>query len=167
MDNLSNFLATALFIGLGATLTFDAWAQALKYACGIVPSDICLVGRWLRYMPDGVFRHPNLGAAPRKSAECAVGWVAHYLIGTAFAALFLAVVGNGWLQHPTPAPALLFGGVTVLAPFLILQPAFGLGVAACRARNPTQARIRSVMNHLAFGAGLYVFALLAHGLHRA
>jgi hypothetical protein len=40
-----------------------------------------------------------------------------------------------------------------------MHPSFGLGLAASKAPNPTQARLRSLMNHAAFGAGLYVSAL--------
>jgi hypothetical protein len=82
------------------------------------------------------------------------------MIGIAFAAVFVIFVGNRWLQRPTPVPAIGFGVVTVLAPFLILQPALGLGLAASRTSNPALARLRSLMNHTVFGAGLYLFGVL-------
>ena len=144
-------------MGLGATLTFDLWGLFLKHAFKITPSNICLVGRWLRYMPEGTFRHSNIGSTPPKSAECAVGWIAHYLIGITFASALVAFAGNNWLQQPTLMPAISFGVVTVLAPFFIMQPLFGLGVAASKTSNPAQARLRSLMNHAAFGVGLYLF----------
>jgi hypothetical protein len=147
-------------MGLGATLTFDLWALFLKRAFKITPSNICLVGRWLRYMPEGTFRHSNIALAPQKSAECTVGWIAHYMIGVAFAIAFLAVAGNDWLQRPTPVPAIIFGVLTVLAPFLIIQPSFGQGFAASKSTNPMQARLRSLMNHTTFGIGLYLFGLV-------
>jgi hypothetical protein len=164
VNNFALTLIRAILIGLGATLTFDLWAQFLKHAFKISPSNICLVGRWLRYMPEGVFKHANIVATPAKSAECAVGWIAHYLIGVTFAGAFVALVGSNWLQHPTPLPAVLFGVVTVSAPLFIMQPAFGFGLAASKTSNPFQARLRSVMNHTAFGAGLYAFALLTSWL---
>ncbi|RIK79974.1 DUF2938 domain-containing protein, partial [candidate division KSB1 bacterium] len=114
-----------IFIGMGATLTFDLWAQFLKYVFKITPSNVCLVGRWLRYMPEGIFTHSNIASSPRKSAECPVGWIAHYLIGITFAVAFVAFAGNNWLQHPTLMPAIIFGVVTVVAPFFIMQPSFG------------------------------------------
>jgi len=151
-----------ILIGLGATLTFDLWGQLLKRLFHIPSSNICLIGRWLRYMPEGVFMHANINSAPSKSAECIVGWTAHYLIGITFAFIFIAFAGNAWLEQPTLVPAILFGIATVLAPLLIMQPAFGLGIAASKTSNPTQARIRSVMNHIAFGIGLYLFAELVN-----
>jgi hypothetical protein len=166
MNNLALSLVSAILIGLGATLTFDLWALFLKHAFKIAPSNICLVGRWLLYTPEGTFRHSNIGSTPQKSAECTVGWIAHYMIGITFAIAFVALVGNNWLQHPTLIPAIVFGVVTVLAPFFIMQPLFGLGFAASKTSNPTQARLRSLMNHTAFGVGLYLFALLVNGLLR-
>jgi len=160
MNNFLLLFVQAAFIGLGATLTFDLWGLFLKHAFKIAPSNICLVGRWLRYMPEGTFRHTNITTSPAKSAECIVGWLAHYTIGITFAVVFVAIVGSGWLRYPTFFPALLFGIGTVFAPFFIMQPAFGLGIAAAKTATPAQARIRSLMNHLAFGWGLYLFGLL-------
>ena len=97
------------------------------------------------------------------------------MIGITFAIAFVALVGNNWLQHPTLIPAILFGVVTVLVPFFIMQPAFGLGFAASKPPNPTQARLRSLMTHTAFpgtarqgrcGVGLYLFGLLVNWLLR-
>lgn len=154
----------AILMGLGATLVFDLWGLFLKYAFKIAPSNICLVGRWLQTMPEGTFKHANIGSAPQKSAECAVGWIAHYTIGVIFALGFVTLVGDNWLHHPTPVPAILYGVVTVLAPFFIMQPSFGLGFAASKVANPAQARLRSLMNHTAFGVGLYLFGWLVSGL---
>jgi len=164
MDTLALSLISAILMGLGATLTFDLWGVFLKQAFKITPSNICLVGRWLRYMPAGIFKHSNIASTPQKSAECAVGWIAHYLIGVTFASAFVAIVGNSWLQHPTPLPAIVFGIATVLAPLFIMQPALGFGFAASKTSHPAQARLRSLLNHTAFGVGLYLFGLLVNWL---
>ena len=164
MNTFALSFISAILMGLGATLTFDLWGLFLKRAFKITPSNICLVGRWLRYMPAGTFTHENILSAPQKSAECAVGWIAHYLIGITFAIGFVAIVGSSWLQHPTPLPAIVFGVATVLAPFCLMQPAMGLGFAAARTSNPAQARLRSLMNHTAFGVGLYLFGWMVNGL---
>jgi hypothetical protein len=164
MNTLALSFISAVLIGLGATLTFDLWALFLKHTFNITPSNICLVGRLLRYMPEGTFKHANIGFSPPKSAECWVGWIAHYTIGITFAIAFVTVVGDQWLRRPTLIPAITFGIVTVLAPFFIMQPLFGFGLAASKTSNPVQARLRSLMNHAAFGAGLYLFALLVNWL---
>jgi hypothetical protein len=87
------------------------------------------------------------------------------MIGTTFAIAFVTLVGSNWLQHPTLIPAIVFGVVTVLAPFFIMQPLLGLGFAASKTSNPAQARLRSLMNHTAFGVGLYLFAMLVNWSH--
>ncbi len=161
MNNLAGSFLSAVLLGLGATLTFDLWALFLKHAFKMAPSNICLVGRWLRYMPEGTFKHSNLASTPPKSAECILGWMAHYAIGILFAMVFLALAGDKWLLHPTLMPAIAFGVVTVMAPLFIMQPCFGMGFAASRASLPAQARLRSLMNHAVFGFGLYLFGLLA------
>lgn len=162
MNDLAPSLISAILIGLGASLTTDLWALFLKRVFKIAAPNYCLVGRWLRYMPEGIFKHSNIASAPQKSAECTVGWIAHYMIGITFAIAFVALVGNKWLQHPTLIPATVFGVVTVLIPFFIMQPAFGLGFAASKTPDPMQARLRSLMNHIAFGVGLYLFALVVN-----
>lgn len=166
MNNLALSLMSAILIGLGATLATDLWALFLKHVFKITAPNYCLVGRWLRHMPEGTFKHSNIASAPQKSAECTVGWIAHYMIGITFAIAFVALAGNNWIQHPTLMPAVTFGVVTALMPFFIMQPSFGYGIAASKTSNPTQARLRSLMNHTVFGIGLYLFGLLINWLLR-
>lgn len=162
MNNLIHYFLITIFIGVGATMTFDLWGLFLKHVFKIPPSNFCLVGRWILYMPEGIFRHANIGSAPPKMAECTVGWIAHYMIGIAFATAFIAFVGIRWIEHPTLIPALVFGLITVSVPLFIMQPALGLGVAASKTPNPTQARLRSLINHIVFGFGLYIFGSLLY-----
>jgi hypothetical protein len=115
-------------------------------------------------MQEGIFQHSNIASAPKQNAECIVGWIAHYMIGITLAITFVALVGNKWIQHPTLIPAIAYGIITVLAPFFVMQPLMGLGNAASKTSNPTQARFRSFMNHTAFGIGLYLVALLVNWL---
>jgi hypothetical protein len=88
-----------------------------------------------------------------------VGWIVHYVIGIVYALVLVAFVSGRWLVQPTLLPALLFGIGSVVVPYLIMQPSFGLGIAASKAEQPTQARLRSLMAHTAFGVGLYACAV--------
>ncbi|MDT4835875.1 hypothetical protein FQZ97_695530 [compost metagenome] len=88
--------------------------------------------------------------------ERLIGWTSHYLVGVVFAGLLVAAVGPGWLCRPSLAPALAFGALSVAAPFLLMQPAFGMGIAAARLPNPSRARVRSLVTHLVFGTGLFI-----------
>ena len=159
MGTEATYFFDAVAVGLGATLLMDLWALFLKHAFSIPSSSYCLIGRWFCHMPEGTFMHASIANAPPMRFECTVGWIAHYFIGAVYALVLVALVSDSWLARPTLLPALLFGVGTVLVPFLIMQPSFGLGIAASRTPNPTQARLRSLMAHSAFGVGLYVCAL--------
>ena len=159
----TDFLYAAV-IGLGATLFMDLWVLVMKSVFGIPSSNYCLVGRWVRHMPEGRFMHASIVNASRMRFECTVGWISHYVIGAGYAVAFVALVSGVWLARPTLLPALFFGVGTVLVPFLVMQPSFGLGIAASKAPSPTQARLRSLMAHVAFGVGLY---LCGAGVHLA
>lgn len=154
-------------VGVGATLVQDLWNLLLRRAFGIPSLDLCLLGRWLCHMPAGTFRHASIAAARRKTAECAVGAVAHYTIGAAFALLLVLATSGEWLLRPTVLPALLVAVATLVFPFLLMQPALGLGVASSRAPDPTRARLKSLMSHVAFGLGLYLCALPVSHVLRA
>jgi len=145
----------------------DLWNLFLKRGFGIPSLDYCLLGRWLRHIPEGTLRHAGIATAPRRPFECAVGWIAHYTIGVVFALVFVALTSADWLARPTLLPALLYGIGTVVFPFFILQPSLGLGIAASRTPKPTQARLKSLATHTVFGIGLYVSALGVSHLLRA
>lgn len=113
------------------------------------------MGRWLAYLTRGRFHHARIAATPPVPRERLVGWTAHYLIGIAFAAVLLAIWGLDWARHPTLGPALIVGIVTVAAPFLIMQPGMGAGIAAGRTPHPAAARLQSLVTHAIFGLGLY------------
>ncbi|RFA27030.1 hypothetical protein CAI21_15900 [Alkalilimnicola ehrlichii] len=147
-------------LGVGATLVMDLWAFFLKRAFAIPSLNYCLVGRWLGHMPEGRFAHQGIGQSEPKVLECHIGWGAHYVIGVVFAAILVAIASPAWLQEPTIIPPIIFGLATVAVPFFVMQPAFGLGMAASKTPNPKQARIRSLMAHASFGVGLYFAALM-------
>src|SRR5918992_331407 len=133
-------LPSAIAIGIGATLVMDLWNLFLKRTFSIPSLNYCLLGRWVRHMPEGTLRHASITAAPQKPLECTVGWIAHYTIGVVFALAFVAFASVEWLARPTVLPALLYGIGTVVFPFFIMQPSLGFGIASSRAPNPRQAR---------------------------
>ena len=150
---------STLLIGIGATALTDAWAWLRHRWLGLPLPDFAMLGRWIGHMPRGRFVHSAIAAAAPVRGERALGWFAHYAIGITFAVLLIALMGPEWLRQPTPVPALLVGIATVAAPFLLLQPGVGLGLAARRAPRPNLARIHSLITHAVFGAGLYLAAL--------
>lgn len=150
-----DYLICTLLVGVGATAVMDLWAIARKRLLDIPPPDYGLVGRWLAHMARGRFRHDRISAAPTVHGERLIGWTAHYLIGIAFAALLLGIWGLAWVRQPTIGPALAVGVGTVAAPFLVMQPGMGAGIAASRTPRPAAARAQSLITHAIFGLGLY------------
>lgn len=160
MSDVIFYLFGAIFIGIGATIIMDLWAIFLRKGFNISSLSFCLVGRWFSYMQDGIFRHDKISSAEKRPAECAIGWTAHYLIGIGYAFLLVIPASGAWLVSPSFMPALILGVATVVFPFFMMQPAFGFGIAAAKTPNPAQARVKSVMNHAVFGAGLYLSAIV-------
>ena len=160
MKTVFEYLAWAAAIGAGATLLVDLWSIARKRLLGIAQPDYALVGRWIAYLGRGRFRHQRIAASAPIRGERLIGWTSHYLIGMGFAAVLLATCGLDWVAKPTIGPALLVGIATVAAPFLIMQPGMGAGIAASRTPRPASARIQSLVTHAIFGLGLYATARL-------
>jgi hypothetical protein len=153
-----DFTLAAILLGIGATAITDVWSLIRKALLGVPSPNFAFVGRWFAHLARGRFRHESMAAAAPMRGETAIGWIAHYCIGIAFAALLLALVGLDWLRAPTLGPPLLLGIVTVAAPFFILQPGMGAGIAGSRTPHPRKTRLHSVLTHTVFGFGLYCAA---------
>ncbi|KVK96179.1 DUF2938 domain-containing protein [Burkholderia ubonensis] len=158
MNDTADALLHLLLIGAGGTLVMDLWALFRRRAFGTPSLDYALVGRWLGHMASGRFRHASIVAAAPVRHERPLGWLAHYAIGIAFAGLPVALAGTQWISAPTLLPALAAGIGSVVAPFFVMQPAFGFGIAAARTPQPSVARRRSLVTHLSYGLGLYAAA---------
>lgn len=154
------FIVRAVLIGAGATVILDGWALLVTRAYGAPAPRWDLVGRWVAGLPRGRFVLANPGAAPPVRGELALGWIVHYAIGIAYAALLLAFAGLGWARQPTLWPALLCALLTLAAPFLVMQPGMGAGIVASKTPDPTAARLKSMIGHTVFGLGLYAAAVV-------
>jgi hypothetical protein len=155
-----SYLLWTASIGIGATALVDLWALARRRLLRVPLPDYGLVGRWLAHMPRGSFVHASIGAAAPMRGERLIGWTAHYLIGIACAAILLGFAGASWLRSPALVPALVIGIVTIAAPFLLMQPGMGAGLAASRTSHPAAARVHSLITHAIFGLGLYLAGLI-------
>lgn len=152
-------LLKTLAIGIGATFAIDIWVSFLKLF-KIKSLDYRYVGRWIGNFPKRKFFHNKIQDAPQIPQELILGWTVHYLIGVSFAFVLVAVYGIGWLDEPTILPAIIIGLITSIAPFFIMQPAFGFGVASSKLPHPNLLRLKSLGTHLVYGIGLYVSAIL-------
>jgi hypothetical protein len=160
-----NELVVTLVIGVGATAVMDVWGIARTSLLGIAAPNYGMVGRWIAHMPRGRFIHDSIAAAPPVSGERVIGWAAHYLIGVVFAAVLIWFWGIAWLQYPTLVPPLIVGIATVAAPFLLMQPGMGAGIAGSRTPRPAATRLQSLITHAVFGLGLYVSGWAAHFIY--
>ena len=146
-------------IGIGATLIMDAWLVLLR-RLGVPTLNFAFIGRWVGHLPRGRFFHDAIAKAQPVPGEAALGWITHYAIGIAFAALLVILAGSQWQENPTALPAVLVGLGTVAAPLLVMQPAMGAGVLASRTATPLRNCLRSLVNHGVFGFGLFLAAAL-------
>lgn len=163
MSDALEFALRAVSTGVGATIVLDIWSQAAR-RFGVTPSNWGMVGRWIGHMPGGRFIHNNIAAAPPIAGERAIGWSAHYVIGVFYAAVLLGIMGVGWARQPTLLPALIFGWATMAAPFFIMQPAMGGGIASSKAPNPNAARLKTLLSHTVYGLGLFATALVVSAI---
>lgn len=148
-------LLNMVLVGVGATAVTDLWSVARWRLFGIAPPDFGLVGRWIAHLPRGRFRHASIAATPVVRGERLIGWLAHYLIGIAFAGILLALWGVEWIWQPRLGPALFVGAGTVVAPLFLMQPGMGHAFSARRAMH-------SLVTHLVFGVGLYLAGCLTN-----
>jgi hypothetical protein len=163
MHDITEFILRTFFIGVGATLVMDLWAIILRWF-GIPSLNFAFLGRWLGHLPQGLWMHQNIARAKPIKGELVIGWCAHYSIGLTFAALLLSTVGLDWATSPSLLPALLIGIGTVTAPLLILQPAFGAGIASSKTSKPVFNSMKSVVTHTVYGFGLYLAAVVSASL---
>jgi len=155
--NISSLFFQALCLGIGATITMDIWLLILKLF-KIPTLNFAFLGRWVGWIFQGKFIHQSIAQSPSIKGEYLLGWITHYSVGLIFAFSFLFIVGSDWLIHPQFYSALLFGLVTVLIPFFIMQPAMGSGIVSSKTPHPFLNCLKSLLNHSVFGCGLYLIA---------
>jgi hypothetical protein len=114
-----------------------------------------MVGRWIGHMRDGQFTHLSIGSSPPIAHESLLGWVFHYVVGCIYAAIYLSYAALVAMGHPTLKSAVVFGLVTILSPWLLMQPALGLGFCASKAPRPALVRMQNLIIHVVFGLALY------------
>jgi hypothetical protein len=137
----------------------DAWALFSRRAFNVRGLEYALLGRWIGHFARRRFFHDRISSADPVRRERLLGWAAHYSIGIAFASLLLAIWGLDWARSPTIWPPMLIGLGTVVAPWFVMQPGMGAGVAASRTPNPRAARLRNLATHAVYGIGLFASAV--------
>jgi len=144
-----------LVMGITATVAIDLWATFANRMLGWPRTNWALVGRWIGHMRDGQFMHVSIGSSPTIVNESILGWVFHYVVGCIYATLYMMYVSVAQAGQPTLVSAVLFGLVTILSPWLLMQPALGLGMCASKAPRSNLVRLQNLIIHTVFGLALY------------
>src|SRR3974377_2358709 len=79
----------ALVVGIIATLATDLWQRLLQIA-GVPPANWAVVGRWVAWMPRGVFVHRTIAATPSIRGELAIGWCFPFVVGISSPHVYLS-----------------------------------------------------------------------------
>lgn len=154
-------LAEVIIVGVVATVVLDLWQLALRFLFGVASSNWAHVGRWVSHFTRRRIFHQAIGDAEPFRYETATGWLVHYGTGIAYAAVYLILMRDIIVREPGFVSALLFGLATVAAPWLLMQPGMGMGVAARNTPNPAAERAMNLFTHAVFGLGLYLGVLIA------
>ena len=159
MNRTAELLIKAALVGIGGTIVLDLGALFMARVMGRPATDWAMVGRWFGNMPRGRFVQETMTTAEPVKGELAIGWIAHYAIGIGYGLLLPAVWGQAWIDRPALLPAMILAWLLLAAPWFMMMPGMGMGIAGSRTPRPNITRLRSVMNHSIFGLGLYATAM--------
>lgn len=159
MSSSAELLIKAALVGVGGTVILDLYALFMARVLGVTATNWAMVGRWFGNMTRGQFVQVAMSQAEPVKGELAIGWIAHFAIGIGYGLLLLAFWGKGWIERPTLLPPLILAWVLLAAPYFMMMPGMGMGIAGSRTPNPNLTRLRSVMGHSVFGLGMYATAV--------
>ncbi len=114
-----------------------------------------MVGRWIGHIPSGKFIHDPVSKSTEIKYENAIGWLFHYFIGIVYAVFYVVFVVLYLGLSASLLSAWVYGLVTILSPWFIMQPALGLGVCAAKAPKPNMVRLQNFAIHSIFGVALF------------
>lgn len=149
-----------VLIGIGGTAILDLWSAFMQRVFKVSATNWAMVGRWVGHMPRGRFVHENIGRAAPVSGELAIGWIVHYVIGIAYGLLLVGLWGVEWLREPALLHSMILALALLVAPYFILMPGMGSGIAGAKSPKPNVTRLKSVVGHSVFGLGMYATALM-------
>lgn len=160
---MAGVMETALWasiIGIGATAILDLWIAAGSRFLGIPGPDWAMVGRWFGHMPSGRFIQEDIVQTSPIRGELVLGWIVHYATGVVYGLILVILWGDEWLRQPTILPPLILLWAFLIAPYFMMMPGMGEGIAASKTQKPNFERLKSVVGHSVFGSGMYLTALL-------
>lgn len=149
-------------LGVLATFAIDLWAFVSNKILSTPKANWAMVGRWIGHMPSGKFMHESISVVAPITNELLLGWIFHYLIGLAYAVVYVLLVYMFMEGKPSFLSAWVFGVVTIVSPWFIMQPGLGMGVCARKMEKASLIRIQNLVIHSIFGVALYCAWLVAN-----
>jgi Protein of unknown function (DUF2938) len=151
-------IGRVLLLGIVATAAMDILSTFAHRAHITAPLPPTLIGRWAAYVLRGQPRLANIEQSAPVSHELAIALLAHYVVGIAFAALYLYAALCVGVSPRSATPAVTFGLVTSVFPWLLMFPAMGYGWFGMRGPAQASLFLSSLISHAAFGIGLWLGA---------
>jgi hypothetical protein len=152
---MADIFLKAMVVGVGGTILLDLYALMMSRLLGAPAANWAMVGRWIGNMAHGQFVQAAMSEAAPFKGELAIGWIAHYAIGIGYGLLLIKLWGKVWLERPTLLPPVLLAWALLVAPYFIMMPGMGMGIAGSRTPKPNATRLKSVIGHSIFGLGMY------------
>lgn len=149
-----------IFAGLVATLCMDVLtglAIALRLVAPLPPK---LMGRWFFSLAKLQPLHADIALASPAAHEIALAVPVHYAIGIALTSMYLLASSRLEFQARSFTPALVFGLLTSVLPWIVMFPAMGYGFFGTRGPGGTHLFVSSLISHVFFGLGLWASTLV-------
>jgi DUF2938 family protein len=156
MSSTADVFLKAILVGVGGTIVLDLYAFMMSRVLGAPVTNWAMVGRWFGNIAHGQFIQVAMSETTPVKGELAIGWIAHYAIGIGYGLLLLGLWGRDWLERPALLPPMILAWVLLVAPFFMMMPGMGLGIAGSRTPKPNVTRLKSMLGHSVFGLGMYV-----------
>ena len=155
MSSTADCSFKATLVGVGGTIVLDLYALIMSLRSRRAGNQLGNGRPLVRRLAQGQFVQGAMSQAAPFKGELAIGWIAHYAIGICYGLLLLALYGKVWLERPTPLPPMILAWVLLVAPYLVMMPGMGMGIAGSRTPKPNITRLKSVMGHSVSGLGMY------------
>ena len=153
MTDLAELLATGTLIGVGGAALMDVWSLLLRRGFGIATLDYALLGRWIGHFP--AVDSCMTASRPLSRSSANDRWDGLRTTRSASRSPWSSSPPGGWsgCWSPTVAPAMLVGLATIVAPWFVMQPAMGAGIAGSKTPDPRATRLRNLGTHAVYGVG--------------
>ena len=157
-----DLIVRAIIVGVIAVVAFDLWGWMLQRLFRVRAPNWAILGKWMLAPFATKAATPPPGGPPSfTAAQKALGTLAHFATGIAFAGLLIALAGPTWAAKPTPLPAIAMGLGTIVFAWFVIMPALGHGPAASKTPFPWRIRGLTLLAHAIFGLGFFLGAVLA------